>query len=148
MFVTKLYYNHLSNQSNINLCQISTKVPKITFLLCRFSVYYLLPLCILLLVLVVAHLVWQNKSCWTSIILQGHLVGVRVEGRDRRWRRLGVCLCKAYTVTTQGTRGATQGRDITVSHRQGFETKDSTKGLAGKNLAVGSSLAVFAVAYR
>ena len=69
MFVTKLYYYHLSNQSNINLCQISSKVPKITFLLCRFSVYYLLPLCILLLVLVVAHLVWQNKSCWTSIIL-------------------------------------------------------------------------------
>ena len=68
-----------------NLCQIPDKVPKITLLLCRFSVYHLLPLCISLLVLVVAFLAWQNKSCWTSNNLQvkKHPLKVRVGGGPR-----------------------------------------------------------------
>ena len=48
-----------------DLCQIPDKVPKFTLLLCRFSVY-LIELCISLLVLVVALLVWQNKSTRTA----------------------------------------------------------------------------------
>ena len=59
MFVTKLYYYHLSNQSIINLCQISTKVPKITYLLCRFSVYYHQALCLLWLWVYC----YQNTKC-------------------------------------------------------------------------------------
>ena len=49
MLLLSLYYYHYQISPLSNLCQIPDKVPKFTLLLCRFSVYLILPLCLSLL---------------------------------------------------------------------------------------------------